>query len=131
MIPLVIALAVVRGDDGRYLIARRRDDADHLPGFWEFPGGKPLPGESLEAGAIREIGEELGVEVTVISAFPPISHDYGDRIVSLHPFLCRLVRGTPRASGCAEWRWIAAEEMAGLRWPPANRTLLDTLTAQT
>lgn len=123
MIP--IALAVIRrAEDGRILVARRRDDAEHLPGYWEFPGGKPLPGEALADCAIRETREELGVEVAVEAALDPIVHDYGERIVGLHPFVCRWRGGEPRSLGCAEWRWTTAAELADLRWPPANAPLL-------
>lgn len=125
MIP--IALAVVRGEDGCILVARRRDDADHLPGYWEFPGGKPMSGESLADCAVRETREELGVEVSVDAALEPIVYDYGERVVHLHPFLCRFVHGEPQALGCAEWRWLAVSELSCLRWPPANAPLLETL----
>lgn len=127
-----IALAIARGDDGRYLVARRRDDAAHLPGFWEFPGGKPLPGEALDDCAVREMREELGIEVIVTRALPPITHDYGQgRAVRLHPFLCRIEgeRQQPQALECAEWRWLAPADLPALRWPDANRSLVAALTA--
>jgi len=125
-----IALAIARGADGRYLVARRRDDAAHLPGVWEFPGGKPLPGEALRDCAVREMREELGMDVAVTEALPPISHDYGEqRAVRLHPFLCRVEGGQPEALGCAEWRWATPAELPALRWPEANQSLVAALAA--
>ena len=124
-----IALAVACGNDGRYLVARRRDDAVHLPGFWEFPGGKPLPGEALAACAVRETREEMGVDVIVSEALSPIEYDYGERAVRLHPFLCRIEGGQPEALGCAEWRWVAPAEISSLHWPEANIALVARLAS--
>ena len=59
-----VAAAVIRGLDGRILIARRAD-SQHQGGLWEFPGGKVEDGEAVEVALARELREELGIEVTV------------------------------------------------------------------
>lgn len=108
----------------------RRSDAAHMGGLWEFPGGKCLPGEAPGACAVRETHEETGLAVAVLEAWPPISHVYPDRMVVLHPFLCRAQgdKALPLASG--EVRWVLVSALGEYPFPPANASLLARLRAQ-
>ena len=123
---LHIALAIV-WHEGRVLIARRRDDAEHLPGIWEFPGGKCEDGETLAQCAIREAREEIGVAVKIIRERAKIHHEYSERRVSLHPFDCEIIGGEPQALGCTGWRWAKPEELRDEDCPAANVPLLNDL----
>jgi mutator protein MutT len=115
-------------DGGRVLICRRHDDgADAFAGYWEFPGGKCEPGESPSECVRREVLEELGVEVTPVMELSVIEHRYPTVHVRLHPFVCRLERGEPRAMSAAEWRWVRSSELAAYRFPEANGGLLAEL----
>lgn len=84
--------AAVLERDGRYLITQRGPHT-HLAGYWEFPGGKREPGESLEACLSRELREELGIEITSPTPFVVIQHEYPDKAVELHFFLCSMSEG--------------------------------------
>jgi mutator protein MutT len=111
---------------GKLLITQRHADA-HLGGLWEFPGGKREPGETFETALVREIREELGVEISVGKLFEEIAHDYPEKSVHLKFFLCRLLAGEPRPLDCAAVKWI---EKAGLRahaFPAADARLLEKL----
>jgi mutator protein MutT len=123
---LQIAIAVI-WRDGKVLCARRRADADHVPGFWEFPGGKCEPDEAPEACARREAREEVGLEVLCTRAYAPITHDYEKRIVTLHSFDCEIIEGEPQALGNAEIRWLYPHELRYEDFPPANVTLLEAI----
>ena len=112
--------------DGQYLITRRKAET-HLGGFWEFPGGKREPGESLEACLRRELREELGIEITPPVFFRVIRYDYPEKTVELHFFFCSIVAGEERALGCDEIRWVAAGELGGFEFPPADRPLIEAL----
>lgn len=112
--------------DGRYLITRRQAGA-HLGGFWEFPGGKREPRESLEECLRRELREELGINITAPVPVQVIRHDYPDRTVELHFFRCSIESGQARALACDEMRWVTPEEMTGLTFPPADRSLIEGL----
>jgi mutator protein MutT len=113
-----VALAVVaRG--ARWLVARRRTNA-HLPGVWEFPGGKCEPGETPERAALRELREECAVEATVERSLDPLDCDYGDRTVRLTPVLCRWVGGEGEALHSDECRWVTARELRELAMPAVN-----------
>lgn len=105
---------------GRLLVARRADN-----GRWELPGGKREPGESLDQCLAREIAEELGVAVKVLS--PWAQADDPERGIRLHCFLCRLEQGEPRPLEHLELRWVTPAELAGLALCPADRELAGRL----
>ena len=119
-------VAVIRGGDGRILISRRKDD-DSFGGYWEFPGGGCEPGETLEACAVREVREELGVEVAAERLMRVIENPYPGKQLRLTFFLCRHVSGEPAAIDCAEARWVHARDLNDYHFPPANQVLIDEL----
>lgn len=111
-------------DEGRVLAARRAHPPA-LAGFWELPGGKLEPGESVEAAAVREIHEELGcaVDVTeVLDGSSPIGHDLALRVV-----LARLVEGDPVPHEHDAVRWLRADELDEVTWVEADVPFLDPL----
>lgn len=108
----------------RVLIAKRKDEAV-LGGYWELPGGKREPGETMESCLAREFREELGLEVTVGEALPVISHSYPHAHVVLHPFFCRRVSGEPENLQVAEHRWVSPEELVSFKFPEANAELIE------
>lgn len=122
---LDVAVAVIRRD-GLYLVAQRRLE-DSFGGFWEFPGGKLEPGETLEAGLVREIQEELGIQISVGVQRMVIEHRTPGRTIQLHCFDCRWTAGEPQAIECAAWRWVRAEELDTLEFPPASKPLIQQL----
>jgi mutator protein MutT len=122
---LVVSAAVVE-EEGRFLVTRRQTGV-HLAGYWEFPGGKCQPGETLEACLRRELQEELAIEGTVVRRLLTTSHDYDDRRVELHFFACHI-SGTPQALQGQEIRWVARDELRDLTFPPADNEMIDILT---
>jgi A/G-specific adenine glycosylase len=120
---LDVAIAIVcRGQD--ILICRRRAK-DRLGGYWEFPGGKVEPEESLAQCLARELKEELDIQAEPIAALPTIDHDYPDIQVRLHPFLCRHTNGEPVPLGCEQALWINPSALRDYRFPPANARLIE------
>jgi 8-oxo-dGTP diphosphatase len=125
---LDIAIAIIRRD-GKVLATQRRSDADHLPGVWEFPGGKCEDGETPEQCCTREVAEEVGAGVEITRAYAPIVHHYPERIVTLYPFDCAIITGEPRAIECTQLRWVAPGELDEADFPPANAELIRSLRA--
>ena len=123
---LQIAVAII-WRDGQLLCARRRADADHVPDLWEFPGGKCEPDETPGICARREAHEEVGLEVLCTYAYATITHEYENRIVTLHPFDCEIVEGEAQALGNAEIRWLHPHEHRDEDFPSANLTLLEAI----
>jgi mutator protein MutT len=112
--------------DGRYLITKRKTGV-HLEGLWEFPGGKREAGESLEQCLVRELHEELDVEITAPVPFRIVRHRYPEKEVELHFFLCSIRKGEPRAIGCEDFRWIAPEDFTRFAFPVADASVLEAL----
>jgi mutator protein MutT len=120
----VVAAVIER--HGKLLITRRREGA-HLPGLWEFPGGKPEPGESLEDALRREIREELDAVVTVGERIETVEWQYPDKRVSLVFFRCR-VEGEPRPLEGQEMAWVRPTELARYEFPAADAVLIARLS---
>jgi len=127
-LPEVEVAAALIARNGRYLITRRRG-GQHLPGYWEFPGGKRRPGESLEACLRRELHEELAVEVEVGEEVLAVAHPYPERRVRLHFFRCRLASSRVRPQEGQRYRWVRPGELATLPFPPADAALIRALAA--
>jgi mutator protein MutT len=109
--------------DGKILITQRHADS-HLGELWEFPGGKREQDETFEQCLVREIHEELGVEISVDKLFEEIVHAYPNKTVRLKFFSCRLVHGEPQLLGCAALKWIGKSEFDNYKFPDADAKLL-------
>jgi len=112
---------------GGKLLITRRHAKSHLGGLWEFPGGKREAGETFEQCLVREIREELGVEISVGKLFEEIAHDYPEKSVHLKFFICELLRGEPQPLDCAAVKWIEKPELAAHEFPAADARLLEKL----
>jgi mutator protein MutT len=124
MTTIRVAAAVIERD-GRFLVTRRPDGV-HLAGYWEFPGGKCEPGETLAACLARELEEELDIRAEVGGEILTTSHAYPDRRVELH-FLSATFAGDARPQHGQDLRWASREELSGLTFPPADEELLAQL----
>lgn len=113
---------------GRLLITQRRAQ-DHLGGLWEFPGGKRHVGETFEQCLVRELQEELAIDVAVGELIETICHAYPEKTVLLKFFQCRLVRHEPQAIGCAAFAWVTRAQLDQYPFPPADARLLEQLKA--
>jgi len=111
---------------GRFLITRRPSEG-LLGGLWEFPGGKQEDGETLEACLLREIREELDLEIWVGPAFMSVRHAYSHFRITLHAFLCRVRKGSPKKIGCADLRWVRPDELDAFPFPRADRKIIEKL----
>jgi len=110
----------------KLLITKRYDDA-HLGGLWEFPGGKREPNETFQQCLVRELHEELGIEVTVGKLVESITHDYPGKTVHLKFFVCEWKKNEPQALGCSECKWVTAEQLPQYDFPEADARLLKRL----
>jgi len=124
MTTIVVTAALVERD-GRFLVARRQKGV-HLEGYWEFPGGKCDPGETLAACLTRELREELDVEATIGTEIFTTKHAYPERCVELHFLRCTIDR-EPRPILGQEIRWVARADLASLQFPPADAELIAML----
>jgi 8-oxo-dGTP diphosphatase len=127
--PLVLVAAAALIDaDGRVLIARR-PAGKPLGGLWEFPGGKVLDGEAPEAALVRELREELGIDVAE-SCLAPIafaSYAYESFHLLMPLFACRVWKGTPAPKEGQELAWARPRKLADYPMPPADAPLVASL----
>ena len=108
------------------LIARRPNDAV-LGGYWEMPGGKVEPDETISECVVREFMEEVGVHVAVGEALPIVEHKYPYAFVRLHPFFCSHVDGAPQNLAVVEHKWVTPTELCQYEFPPANDDLMEEI----
>ncbi|NOZ19640.1 MAG: A/G-specific adenine glycosylase [Planctomycetes bacterium] len=110
----------------RLLIAKRPMDV-MLGGLWEFPGGKPEKGETLEEALHREVKEEVGLTVEVGPLLTTVNHAYSHFKVTLHAFHCRSGRGRPRALACDAVRWVAVGQLRDYPFPAGSLRIIRRL----
>ena len=124
---LVVACALVDADQ-RVLLAQRPADKS-MAGLWEFPGGKVEPGETPEIALIRELSEELGIEVPIACLAPLTfsSHGYDEFHLLMPLFICRKWTGIVQAREGQVLRWVRPAEMKDFAMPPADVPLVATL----
>jgi 8-oxo-dGTP diphosphatase len=124
---LVAAVALVDAD-GRVLLAQR-PAGKSMPGLWEFPGGKVEVGEAPEAALIRELKEELGIDVSLacLAPFTFASHAYADFHLLMPLYVCRRWHGivTPREGQAL--KWVRLAKMDAYPMPPADVPLVAML----
>jgi 8-oxo-dGTP diphosphatase len=127
---LPVVAAAIRDAGGRMLFQQCPAGKRHA-GQWEFPGGKVDPGETPRFALVREISEELGVELDP-AALEPVGFSEeepepgGPRIVLLL-YTCSVWRGEPQGCEGQRWNWFTTEEAAQLPLPPMDRALLASL----
>jgi mutator protein MutT len=122
---IVVTAAIIR-QEGKILITER-PKGTHLEGLWEFPGGKKESGESLEECIIREIREELSVQIAPNKLLLTVTHEYASKIVELHTFLCSIVNGSPTPLDGQDMRWVDPEELSLYHFPPPDQKIIDIL----
>jgi 8-oxo-dGTP diphosphatase len=124
---LVVAVALVDADD-RVLIAQR-PEGKQLAGLWEFPGGKLEPDERPEDALIRELREELGIEVKAACLAPLTfaSHAYSDFHLLMPLFICRRWDGFVQSREGQALKWVKAKALRDYPMPPADAPLIPHL----
>jgi len=124
---LVVAAALVDADN-RILIAQR-PAGKQLAGLWEFPGGKVDPGERPEDALIRELREELGIEVKAPCLAPLTfaSHAYEDFHLLMPLYVCRRWEGFARSHEGQALKWVKARDLRNWPMPPADEPLIPPL----
>ncbi|RNC67514.1 MAG: (deoxy)nucleoside triphosphate pyrophosphohydrolase [Desulfuromonadales bacterium] len=125
MLPLIVTAAIIE-HGGKILLTRRKPDAPY-PLLWEFPGGKLEPEEHPEACIVRELREELAMEVTVSGIYDVIYHRYPERPVMVLAYRCLWVGGELRELDVAGHCWSAPGELSSFDLLPADFPLAERI----
>ena len=128
-LPVVLVSAVALIDvDGRVLLASR-PEGKAMAGLWEFPGGKVRDGETPEHALIRELKEELAIDITE-SCLAPLafaSHSYDDFHLLMPLFVCRIWKGAPSPQEGQKLKWVRPMKLGDYPMPPADEPLVALL----
>lgn len=125
MFPLLVTAAII-GHEGKLLLTRRRSDVPY-PLLWEFPGGKVEPDEDPRDGIVREIMEELAIEVEVCGIYDVIYYRYPERPVLVLVYRCSWLSGEIKDLEVAEHRWVSPWEVGKLDLLPADIPLAEKI----
>ena len=116
---LLVTCAIIFNSQNQVLVTQR-SSAMPLPLKWEFPGGKIEAGETAEACLIREIKEELDINVEIVGKLGSNDHNYGDKVIRLIPFTCTWLSGEIHLKEHADYKWLDAKDLLDLDWAEAD-----------
>lgn len=121
-----IGVAVIRNHQGKILIDRRPAKGE-MGGLWEFPGGKIEINETIEECIVREIKEELSLEIAVGKCLTVVKHTYTKFKITLFVYECDYLGGEPKPLASDEIRWVNLEELSQYSFPEANQEIIAIL----
>jgi len=128
--PVLVAAAVIVDEAAGKVLLTRRLPKGHLPGRWEFPGGKVEPGEDPESAVVRELREETSLEVAVGDILDVRFHRYPAKDVLLLFYEARRVAGSVQHLEVSDHAWVAPEELAAYDLPPADAPVVSKIQAR-
>ena len=126
---LVIVASIALIDANDQILIAKRPNKKHLSGFWEFPGGKVEKGESPEYALIREVKEELNIDINnkCIAPLTFSEFDYKKFHLLLLLYVCRRWEGEPMSMEKNEIKWVKVNTLRQYKMPPADDSLIYSL----
>ncbi|MDD8060296.1 MULTISPECIES: 8-oxo-dGTP diphosphatase MutT [Shewanella] len=121
-----VAVGIVINTQKQILLAKRHAHL-HQGGKWEFPGGKVEANESVSDALIRELKEEVNLEVSSTTEFMDISHDYPDKHVRLDIHLVTDFSGNATGMEGQQVKWVEVQSLSEYEFPEANKPILEKL----
>ncbi|MCF8467069.1 MAG: 8-oxo-dGTP diphosphatase MutT [Sneathiella sp.] len=128
-LPTVLVAAVALVDDDNRILIAQRPKGKSMAGLWEFPGGKVEWGETPEMALIRELKEELAIDVTeaCLAPFTFASHIYEKFHLLMPLYVCRRWKGIPRPTEGQTLKWVRSANLTDYEMPPADIPLIAML----
>jgi len=119
-----VTCAVIRNEENEILVVQKGRDTDH-PLKWEFPGGKVKHGEPEDECVIREVKEELSMDIVIFGSLPDVEYDYGIKQVRLIPFVCDTLDDLPFLSEHVAYKWMNPGELMSVDFSEADVYVAD------
>ncbi|TAL64133.1 MAG: (deoxy)nucleoside triphosphate pyrophosphohydrolase, partial [Bacteroidetes bacterium] len=114
-----VTCAVIRNEENEVLVVQRGEATDH-PFKWEFPGGKLSEQETEEGCILREVEEELSMEIVICGKLPEVEYDYGHKQIKLIPFICDTLDELPFLSEHISYKWLPAKDLLSVDFSEAD-----------
>jgi 8-oxo-dGTP diphosphatase len=114
-----VTCAIIRNEENEVLVVRRGEATDH-PFKWEFPGGKLQHGESAEECILREVAEELSMDIIICGQLAAVEHDYGHKQIRLIPFICDTLDEMPFLSEHIAYKWVENKNLMSIDFSEAD-----------
>jgi 8-oxo-dGTP diphosphatase len=127
MKPVYVAVAVIVDEQKQNVLLSLRSSEQHQGGFWEFPGGKVEPNETVYAALLREIKEELNLTVEFAEPLMQVSHDYADKTVFLDVWWVTRFQGQPQGREGQKIRWCSITDLQKDDFPAANEPIISEI----
>ena len=125
---IILVVAAVLFREGKVLCVQRAEyEKEYVSLKWEFPGGKVEVGESREEALVREIREELSLDIEVLEFFMTVEHTYPDFHLTMHVFKCALQSGEIVLNEHVDMKWLSMEELGSLDWAAADVPVVKSL----
>ena len=121
-----IGVAVIWNQSGQILIDKRKLEGT-MGGLWEFPGGKIEAGETVVDCIVREIREELAIDITVGEHLMSIEHTYPTFQMTLIVHHCQYIGGIPQPIASDEIRWVNISNLVNYQFPAANMAIINAI----
>ena len=122
-----VVVGYIENDEEKFIITKRPNDK-MLGGLWELPGGKKEKGESLKNALIRELKEELNIEVSIHAKLGMIEHSYSHLKIKLHAYKCKIEKGKIEIRTAQELKWIQPKNIKQYSFPTANHKLFNQIS---
>ena len=119
----IVAAIIFNNNKSEVFITKRPNDK-HKGGFWEFPGGKVEPGESIQQAMIRELEEEVGITTTEQTPFEHLEFDYPDKSLKFDFMAVTQFIGQPFGKEGQQGEWVPVNELTNFTFPEANLPIL-------
>lgn len=113
---------------GRVLVTQRSESMSQAM-LWEFPGGKIEEGETEEECLVREIKEELNLEILPLQRLTPVLQPLGAKTIELIPYLCQYNKGTIQLAEHRAYQWVKPEDLTNYNWCPADLPVVEEYLA--
>ena len=124
---IIVVAAIIKYHDKILCMQRNTSKHEYLSYKYEFPGGKVEAGESNEDALVREIKEELDLDIILEKEFLTVNHEYPDFKLTMHSFLCKTTTPEFKLKEHIAFQWLNKTELKSLDWAAADVPIVDKL----
>jgi len=122
-----VVAAIIKHNNKILCVQRGENKLDYISNKYEFPGGKIEAGESNEETILREIMEELHMEIKTEQEFVTVEYEYPDFFLTMHSFICSCEDPTIQLTEHIDYKWLSISELEGLDWAGADVPIVEKL----